>query len=233
VILAIDTSLSMEATDVQPSRVAAAKEAAGRFLDSLPEQVAVGIVAFDGEARQLIAPTTRLDAVRRVIARADLGEGTAIGEAVFVALDSIASAAAEERGAGKTERAAGAIVLLSDGETTHGRSNEDAARAAQAQGIAVNTIAFGTDAGRVQDPLGNTVQVPVNSGALEKLARSTGGRALTAQTADELREVYEDLGRSVEVERTQHELTDWFAAAALVLVFLAGAGSLAWFGRLP
>ena len=113
VVLAIDTSLSMEATDVAPSRVTAAKVAAGDFLDSVPDGVAVGVVAFDGSARQLIAPTTRLDAVRRTIDQAALGQGTAIGEAVFVALDSIDSATRQlESGTDATGAApAGTIAL--------------------------------------------------------------------------------------------------------------------------
>lgn len=231
VVLAIDTSLSMEATDVTPSRVEAAKEAAGTFLDSVPEGVAVGVVGFDGQARQLIAPTTRLDAVRRVIDRAQLGEGTAIGEAVHVALQSIDSAT-EDLGEDE-ELAAGTIVLLSDGETTNGRSNEDAAAEARDAGIAVNTIAFGTANGSVTDPGGERIPVPVNPAALKSLATTTGGKALTAETASELQQVYEELGKSVEVTETQREITDWFAFAALALVFVAGLGSLLWFGRLP
>ncbi len=235
VVLAIDTSLSMEATDVAPSRVTAAKVAAGDFLDSVPDGVAVGVVAFDGSARQLIAPTTRLDAVRRTIDRAALGQGTAIGEAVFVALDSIDSATRQlESGTDATSAApAGTIVLLSDGETTEGRPNDEAAAEARRRGIAVNTIAFGTDGGTIEDVTGQRVPVPVNRAALAELARSTDGRSLTAETASELREVYEELGRSVEVDVARREVTDWFAGIALALLFLTGLASLAWFGRLP
>jgi Ca-activated chloride channel family protein len=233
VVLAIDTSLSMEATDVAPSRVDAAKDAASRFLDAVPDGVAVGVVGFDGQARQLIAPTDQLDAVRRVIEGADLGEGTAIGDAVFVALEAIDASADATADAGD-EPAPGAIVLLSDGETTQGRPNDEAAEAALAQGVEVNTIAFGTDGGSITDPVtGQQVSVPVNRDALAQLAGTTGGDVLRAETAEELRTVYEELGEQVTVDEPRQEVTDWFAAAALALVALAAAGSLLWAGRLP
>ena len=99
VVLAIDTSISMEAEDVAPSRAEAARDAAGAFLDTVPEGVAVGVVGFDGRARLLISPTTRLGAVQRTIDREPgLGEGTAIGEAVFLALDAIDDAAQPYKG---------------------------------------------------------------------------------------------------------------------------------------
>ena len=237
VVLAIDTSRSMEATDVGPSRIEAAKSAASDFLDSVPEGVAIGVVAFDSSARQLIAPTTNLDAVRRTIQRAQLGQGTAIGEAVFLAIDAIEGASTQlstTTSSAKVDAPPGSIVLLSDGETTEGRPNDEAAAAAKSKGIAVNTIAFGTDAGTIMDPeTGEQVNVPVNEAALRELAGATDGRSLRAETADELVAVYEELGQSVQVDVERREVTDWFAGAALLLVGLAGAGSLMWFGRLP
>jgi Ca-activated chloride channel family protein len=233
VVLAIDTSLSMEATDVTPTRIAAAKDAATRFLDAVSDGVAVGVVGFDGQARQLIAPTDRLDAVRRTIDAADLGEGTAIGDAVLVALDAI-EATTDDTDRSDSGPAPGAVVLLSDGETTQGRPNEEAADAARAEGVPVHTIAFGTDAGSIADPsTGARVDVPVNRAALGELARTTGGEVLRAETADELRAVYEELGEQVTVDEPRREVTDWFAGLALLLVVLAGAGSLMWAGRLP
>jgi Ca-activated chloride channel family protein len=239
VVLAIDTSISMEAEDVSPSRIDAAREAATAFLDAVPEGVAVGVVGFDGTARHLISPTTRIDAVRRVIEGAidhgSLGEGTAIGEAVFLGIEAIESSveAAGEATAPESGEAAGTVVVLSDGETTMGRSNDEAATAARSAGIPVHTIAFGTDAGTIQDPFNGEIPVPVNEQALAELARQTEGKAMTAVSVEELSQVYEDLGRSVTVEREQVEIGDWFAGAALGLLTLAGVGSLLWFGRLP
>lgn len=235
VVLAIDVSLSMQAEDVAPSRMEAAREAAGAFLDTVPEGVAVGVVAFDGRARLLISPTTRLDAVQRIIEReSDLGEGTAIGEAVFLALDAIDDAVARaENDDPESGSPVGTIVLLSDGDTTMGRPNDEAASEARSRNIPVHTIAFGTDEGFVDDPLGGTIPVPVNEEALEQLAFQTEGRSLTAVTAEQLSQVYEDLGRSVQVETVQTEISEWFTGATLALLGLAGVASLAWFGRLP
>lgn len=248
VVLAIDTSLSMEATDVSPSRIDAAKAAAAEFLDTVPEGVAVGVVGFDSRARQLIAPTTNLDAVRRTIDRARLGQGTAIGEAVFLALDSIEAATTQlnndtdnsnddnndDDTGNDGDAPAGTIVLLSDGETTDGRPNDEAAAAAQQAGIAVNTIAFGTNGGTIEDPMtGERLSVPVNEAALGQLGSTTGGQSLRAETADELSAIYEQLGRSVTVEVQRQEVTDWFTAIALLLLVIAATGSLVWFGRLP
>jgi Ca-activated chloride channel family protein len=239
VVLAIDTSISMEAEDVSPSRIDAAREAATAFLDAVPEGVAVGVVGFDGTARHLISPTTRIDAVRRVIEgsidHGSLGEGTAIGEAVFRGIEAIESSveAAGEAAASESGEAAGTVVVLSDGETTMGRSNDEAATAARSAGIPVHTIAFGTDAGTIQDPFNGEIPVPVNEQALAELARQTEGKAMTAVSVEELSQVYENLGRSVTVEREQVEIGDWFAGAALGLLSLAGIGSLLWFGRLP
>ncbi len=241
VVLAIDTSLSMQATDVSPSRVDAAKASAVKFLQTVPHNVAVGVVGFDQRARQLISPTTNLAAVQRTIENAKLGQGTAIGEAVYAALESIDTAASQLTGPNgasaepaKTDQPAGTIVLLSDGETTDGRPNDQAAAEAKKQGIAVNTIAFGTQSGTVTDPLtGETVPVPVNESALATVARTTGGEALRAETASQLDKIYEHLGKSVAVEVQHREVTDWFAAIALLLLTLAATGSLLWFGRLP
>jgi Ca-activated chloride channel family protein len=239
VILAIDTSLSMQADDVVPNRAAAAREAAGVFLDTVPEGVAVGVVTFDGRARLAISPTTRLDAVRRTIDREpSLGEGTAIGEAVFLGLDAIDDAIVRSRNEaedpGTAVEPVGTIVLLSDGDTTQGRPNDEAASEARDRNVTVHTIAFGTDGGSIVDPLGGgRIPVPVNRQALEQLAYQTDGRALSAVTADELAGVYEDLGRSVRVEVIRTEVTDWFAGVALLALVLAATGSLLWAGRLP
>ena len=140
VMLALDTSLSMEADDVAPSRIDAAQEAAAAFLESVPDGVRIGVVGFAGTAQVLLDPTDDTAAVQRTIDRIQLGEGTAIGEAVFSALDVFANLDGEDdgedggddviTGADSAEPAdgdalTGAVVLLSDGETTQGRSNDE------------------------------------------------------------------------------------------------------------
>ena len=244
VMLAVDTSLSMEATDVTPSRIDAAKEAASAFLKSVPEGIRIGVVGFDGSSHVLLDPTTDTAAVQRTIDRLQLGEGTAIGEAVFSALEAINTPDAASNGDSSTpsttaaprstdEELTGAVVLLSDGETTEGRPNDEAAKAAEAAGVAVNTIAFGTDSGVVTGPDGTQIPVPVNRDALKTLADDTGGTYFSAFTADQLKQVYEKLGESVERETVRHEITDWFTFAAMALAVMAGIGSLIWFSRLP
>jgi Ca-activated chloride channel family protein len=246
VILAIDTSLSMQATDVAPSRVQAAKDAAKAFLETVPDGVRIGIVGFDGQARQLLAPTTNTAAIARTIDRLQLGEGTAIGDAVATSLDSIHDTFAKDGSSGSTttappstaategQPAPATIVLLSDGETTTGQPNEQAAREAAAQGIAVQTIAFGTDRGTVETPDGQQVPVPVNRAALQELARQTDGRYFPAATGEQLRQVYEELGRStVTGDPIEKDVSEWFVGSAIVLLVMAAAGSLLWFSRLP
>ncbi len=243
VVLAIDTSLSMEATDVSPTRVDAAKAAATSFLKTIPDGVRVGVVGFDGSSHIFLDPTTDTAAVQRTIERLQLGEGTAIGEAVFSALEAINTPdpAATDGGSAPSTTApkpadgklAGAVVLLSDGETTEGRPNDEAAQAATAAGVVVNTIAFGTDSGVVTGPDGSQIPVPVNRDALRTLADQTGGTYSSALTGDQLKQVYAKLGQSVERETVHHEITDWFTLAAMALAVMAGIGSLIWFSRLP
>ena len=207
----------------------------------------VGVVGFDGSSQILLDPTTDTEAVKRTIERLQLGEGTAIGEAVFSALEAINAPDPANTGDATTTttppttsvkptdgKLAGAVVLLSDGETTQGRPNDEAAQAAEAAGVAVNTIAFGTDSGIVTGPDGSQIPVPVNRDALKTLADQTGGTYSSALTADQLKQVYAKLGQSaVSHETVHHEITDWFTFAAMALALLAGIGSLVWFSRLP
>jgi Ca-activated chloride channel family protein len=243
VVLAMDTSLSMEAADVAPSRLAAAQDAARAFVENVPDGVRVGLVGFDNGARLLVPPTDKTAVIERAVDRLSLGEGTAIGEAVFTSLDAITEALqAEEPASDESSSTAAAaedgpqpavVVLLSDGENTVGRSNDEAAAAAAAQGRPVYTVAVGTDSGQITLPDGSSQPVPVNRPALADLADQTGARAFTAYSSDELRQVYEDLGRTLAEEPVQKDISGWFVAGAMGLLALAALGSLLWFARLP
>jgi Ca-activated chloride channel family protein len=242
VVLAMDTSLSMQATDVAPSRLAAAQDAARTFLENVPGGVRVGLVGFDNGARLLVPPTDQTQVLKRGIDRLQLGEGTAIGEAVFTSLDAIQEAlqldaTTDPQGAtaapAKSEEKPAVVVLLSDGENTVGRSNDEAAAAAAADGRPVYTVAVGTDGGTIDLPDGTRQPVPVNRPALEDLAQKTGARAFTAYSSDELRQVYEDLGRTLTEEPVQKDVSGWFVGGAMGLLALAALGSLLWFARLP
>ncbi len=226
VILALDVSLSMGADDVEPSRIEAAQAAARDFVAMVPDELRLGLVAFSGNAASLVAPTTERAPLLAAVDNLQLGEGTAIGEAIFTALDALVldRPDVEELGA--------AIVLLSDGETTVGRPDAAAAEAAVARGVPVSTVAFGTDAGFVVVQ-GETIPVPINEEALADVAEATGGQAFAADTAGELTSILEGVGAAVGFETEQREIGDWFAGLGLLLAAAAAAGSLVWFSRLP
>ena len=227
-VLAFDTSRSMEATDVAPSRIVAARDAAHRFIEVVPSGVRVGLVAFDQTARVIIPPTTSKTVLDRAIDRLSLGQGTAIGEAIYTSLDLLES----DLPADAEDASPGSIVLMSDGDTTTGRPEGQAAREAERRGVKVSTVAFGTDHGSVVvDFL--PVPVPVDREALRDIAESTGGKAFEADSAEEIVSVFEDIGEGVGTRTEPREITDGLALAALVAAAVAAAGSLPWFARIP
>jgi Ca-activated chloride channel family protein len=228
VVMAIDVSLSMEATDVAPNRIEAAKEAATSFVDLLPARLNLGLVSFSGTAQVLVAPTTDHTLVKRSIDTLELGPRTAIGEAVFLSLQSVNSVPSEPGQAKPPAR----VVLMSDGETTVGRSNESAAQAANEAKVPVYTIAFGTDEGTVAVE-GRLVPVPVNRDALRQLAETTGAKAFDATSSKELKQVYADIGSSIGYRTVPREVTSWFVGLGLMFAMAAAAGSLVWSSRLP
>ncbi len=228
IIMAIDVSISMDATDVRPSRLEAAKAAASSFTGLLPAQINLGLVAFAGSATVLVQPTTDRDLVYGAIDRLTLAEATAIGEAVVASLSSVASLPGTEDG----EEVPAHIVLMSDGETTAGTPNELAVEAAVEAGVPVTTIAFGTDGGTIEYQ-GETLPVPVNSDDLAALADATGGSAFEAATGEQLRGVYEDIGSSIGFTDEEREIGELFTGGALAAALVASALSLAWSSRLP
>lgn len=233
VILAIDTSLSMMAEDVAPNRLEAAQSAAKSFLTILPPKINVGLVSFAGSGTILVPPTTDRARITSAIDRLELEERTAIGEAIFTSLQAIRQAPVSEDDADNEEVPA-RIVLMSDGKTTVGRPDSVGANAAREAGVPVNTIAFGTDNGVIvlpEEPI--PVPVDVDREALERIADATDGKAFTAATEGELREVYRNIGSSVGFEIEFREIGLWFIGLAMVLLFLSSSLSLLWFSRLP
>lgn len=230
VIVALDTSNSMMATDVEPDRLEAAKAAASEFVRNLPESLNVGLVEFHGTASVLVSPTQDRADVLRSISNLDLGPGTAIGEAIFAGLKAIQSMPPPKNG---TAAAPARIVLMSDGETRMGRSNEEASQAALAVEVAVSTIAFGTEQGEITLANGTTMGVPVNKPALQDIADTTGGQFFEATSANELKAVYADIGSSLGQEREWRDISRWFTGAAMIALFAAAGMSLLWFSRLP
>jgi len=230
IVLAIDTSLSMQAEDVRPSRIDGAKEAATTFLEEVPAEINVGLVSFNGIASVRVPPTQNRAAVRSAIQGLDLGEATAIGEAIFASIDSLELFITEFDGDAPPAR----IVLMSDGETTVGRPDAAAVERARQANISVSTIAFGTDDGIIEIPESNSpIPVPVNEVALAAIAEGTGGEFFEAATTDELTEIYTDIGSAVATEEARVIVSSWFAGRAMILIIIAAALSLFFSNRLP
>lgn len=228
VIVTVDVSLSMEATDVEPSRLEAASDAAVEFVEGLPEGFNVGVVTFSGQVTVAAPPTADREVAVEALENLRLDTRTAIGEGVFTSLDQV-EAMAERSG---EEEVPARIVLLSDGTNTVGRTPAQAAEAATAAGVPVSTIAYGTPNGTVMAE-GQLVPVPVDEATLATLATDTGGTAYTARTSDELVEVYDDIRSSIGFRPEDVELTQYLAVLALLLGLVAAGLSMRWFARFP
>jgi len=249
ILVLFDVSLSMMAEDVAPDRFEAAKEAARQFVDQVAEDIEVGLVSFSGAVNTELMPTLDRDAMEGAIDGLDLAESTAIGEALAAGTQLLQRLAGETTadgtdGTDETDEidapangdhlAPGAIVLLTDGETTVGRQTDEGARIAADADIPVFTIAFGTPGGTIQDPIsGDVVAVPVLPSPLEEVAELTDGVAYEAATGDELADAYDrirerlgdTLGQEIQIVT---ELTWKWAAAAFALLAAAWALAMWW-----
>lgn len=233
IIVALDTSESMQARDVSPDRLTAAVAAAGDFIEQLPDTFNVGVVTFAGATSVVHVPDTDHEAARQSLQMLGTQSRTAIGEGVFTSLDQIRAVAADpaqepEEG---QERLPAHVVLLSDGSNTSGRGTDDAALAAVAAGVPVSTIAYGTEDG-VLDNGGYAIPVPVDSRTLAELSEATGGISYSAASSDELQDVYRDIGSSIGWRTEWREVTPVVAAIALALGIVAAGLSMRWFSRL-
>ncbi len=229
IAILFDVSLSMEATDVDPSRIDAAKEAALDFVDQVDDNIELALISFSGTVTARIAPTLNHDKVRDEIENLELGEGTAIGDALAVGAQIIGPPSEEE-----PDEPAGAIVLLTDGETTQGRFTAEGADLVAENKIPVYAIAFGTLSGTVTDPeSGDIIPVPVNYDELGGVADVTGGVFYEAPTADALEQAYAEIsdslnsgvGDPIEVV-TEH--TWRYVAASLILAGIGWVLGLFW-----
>lgn len=232
IVVAVDVSASMLAGDVEPDRLAAARSAASRFVDGLPDSFNIGLVAFAGNTAVVVSPGTDRQALRRGLAA--LAEdsvsypGTAIGEAISTALQAIRNLDAESAEDPPPAR----VVLLSDGANTSGSAPEEAAAEAADLGVSVDTISVGTPDG-VVDLNGRAVRVPVDGATLRTVARLTGGAYHEAGSREELAAVYDDIGSSVGYRTQRRDITVRFMGLGL-LSAVAGAGvSLVCSSRLP
>lgn len=235
VVLTMDSSASMTATDVPPTRLEAAKSAATSFLDQLPERFRVGLVSFSSSVQVLEEPTEDRNAVRSSLAAIEGDIGTALGDAILTSVQLAPDPEEQEKLSGG--KPLFAVVLLSDGANSTGSEPLNILEDAKQAGVPVYTIAFGTDAGTVEitNDLGQTqtFAVPPDRETLKTVAEETGGRYFEAPTEADLQAVYDEIGSQVSWEDEQRELTAAFAAGGAVFLLLGAGLSALWFGRIP
>ncbi|MGV9824933.1 MULTISPECIES: VWA domain-containing protein [unclassified Gordonia (in: high G+C Gram-positive bacteria)] len=236
VMLVIDVSRSMNATDVAPSRIKAAQSAAKKFADNLTEGINLGLISFAGTASTLVTPTPNHNATKEAVDKLQLADKTATGEGIFAAIQQIQTLNAVlggEEGAPPAR-----IVLLSDGKETVPDDPDDprgaftAARKAKEEKIPVSTISFGTATGTV-DLDGDQIPVPVDDESLRKIANLSGGQFFTASSLDELNKVYQTLQEEIGYEYRKGDASWPWLFSGTILVILAAAGALAINQRLP
>ena len=236
IVLAIDTSRSMAATDVQPTRFAAAKQAALAFLDEVPDNYNVGIVSFSTSADPVLPPTIDREAARTALSELRLGSGTAIGTAITRSVDLALDQADGQAKPQPGERSPAAVLLLSDGAQTAGDIRPGpAAQRARRLGVPVSTVALGTGNAVVEVPrpggLKERVVVAPDVQTLRVIAQATGGSFSEAPSAARLESVYRELGTRLARDRKRVEVTSAFAAGGAVLLLVGSTLSSLWFRR--
>ncbi|MFJ5985049.1 VWA domain-containing protein [Lentzea sp. NPDC092896] len=225
VMLVVDVSLSMKATDVKPSRLEAAQVAAKSFAEGLTPGINLGLISFAGSATVLVAPTTDRAAVTQSIDGLKLAQSTATGDALVAAMASIDSFGKVVGGAEGPPPAR--IVLMTDGKETVGtRKAFDAAEDAKKAGTPISTISFGTEDG-VVDIEGRQQSVPVDDDSMKEIAKISGGEFFKAASAEELRRVYDTLGEQIGYEKKQADASKpWLLLGTMTAMFAAAAALL-------
>jgi len=248
IILVLDVSGSMGASDMFPSRLAAAKRAAETFVDTLPDGFRVGVVAFSSEATLVHPVTDDLPAARAAIEQLQLGGGTAIGEGLDVALAALPPELIAPPGAiaplGPTTGASGqplqpgqppppppaVVLLLTDGANTEGVPPLEATARARDINIPVFTIGMG---GRGGFPFGGGARGSIDETLLQEMAAQTGGQYYYAPTGGDLRRVYNDLGVALGWDFERREIGQYFAATAILLGASGLVLAFLWLNRQP
>jgi len=252
VILAIDVSGSMRASDVEPSRIEAAQAAARTFVNEQPRSTRIGIVAFAGSAALVQPPSRNRREVLAAIDALQLQHATAVGSGLLVSLKALFpdvpielprrrmySAAAggtanpdpNFRPVAPGSYAAAAIVLLTDGQTTTGPDPVEVARLAAERGVRVFTVGVGTDNGQILTGEGWSMRVRLDEDALKAIADLTRAEYFYAGTAVDLKKVYQSLRSKIVMEKKETEITALFSALAAATVLLSATLSLLWFNR--
>jgi Ca-activated chloride channel homolog len=227
IILLFDVSLSMQADDVAPTRLDAAKKAGEDFVDAVDPDVELGVISFSGTVGTDVEPTTDRSELTKAIDGLELGEGTAIGDAIAAGVHVL------QRN-DPTAKSPGTLVVLSDGETTQGRPTADGAKVAADANVPVYTIAFGTADGAITNPqTGEVDPVPVKLDELQAAADATGGKAYVAPSVGDLTKAYADIRAKLQkttgvAVTTIHEITWHYVLAAVLLLMIAWALGLWW-----
>ena len=262
VILAMDVSGSMRATDVEPTRLAAAQAAARAFVAEQPRSARIGVVTFGGSAALVQPPTHNREEILAAIDRFELQRGTAVGNGILVSLKTIFpdqafelpsqgaqrgprgtplearrngdanTAAAPQKPSAPGSYASAVIILLSDGQTTTGPDPIEAARLAAQRGVRIYTVGIGTPNGEILIGDGWSMRVRLDEEALQSIAQATRGAYFYAGTATELKTVYETMTSKMVLETRESEVTALFSAAAAVAAVLAALLSMLWFNRI-
>jgi Ca-activated chloride channel homolog len=238
VILAIDVSGSMRANDVEPSRIEAAQAAARTFIAQQPRSTRIGVVAFAGSAALVQAPTSNRHDLRAAIEQLQLQHATAVGSGILVSLKALfpqeefdVRKKPQSKPATPGSYTAGAIILLTDGQTTAGPDPIDAARLAAERGVRVFTVGVGTDNGQILTGEGWSMRVRLDEEALKIIADLTRAEYFYAGTAMDLKKIYESLRSRMVMEKKETEITSLFSAIAAAAVLLSATLSLLWFNR--
>lgn len=228
VVLVIDISQSMQATDVKPNRLDAAKQAAIAFIKELPPQYNVSVVGMSGSTSVRLPPTLDRVMAQQAISSMKTQDSTAIGEAIYTALSALEMAPLGEDGS----VAPGAIVLLSDGQNTAGRAPLQAANEAKKAEVPIYTIAYGTQNGYV-DLDGKREPVPPDTELLNTIASMTGGTAYQAESLTELERVYSNLRSEVGMVPVKKETTALWAGYGLAFAVVAALAAVSLGARWP
>ena len=230
VVIVIDASQSMQATDVAPNRLAAAKAAAIEFVQKIPDKYNVSVVSMAGNSSILVPPTLAHNTVENAINSIQLQDGTAIGEGIYTALRALQQAPKDPN---KPDSVApGAIVMLTDGSNTAGRAPMQAAAEARTAKVPIYTIAYGTENGYV-DLDGKREPVPVDHELMKQIAAATNGRYFSAASIDELKAVYDNINSEVGYEKAEREVTSRFAGYGLAFAVLAALGAISLGAKWP
>ncbi|MEO7587621.1 MAG: VWA domain-containing protein [Arachnia sp.] len=230
IVVTIDVSWSMEATDIEPNRLEAAKNSAQQFVSSLPERFNVALVTFAGTANVVVPPTVDRGVVNRALEALQLAPSTATGEGIYTSLEALKLVPPDPKDPEAVAPAA--IVLLADGATNLGRSSAGAAEVSKEKGVPIYTIAYGTQNGYVESN-GQRQRVAVDHYELSEIARRSGGKKFSAESASELSEIYKAIRSDIGYEKVPAEVTDRYAGLALIFAVLAALGVISLGARWP